>query len=156
MRFGEYIDMSIRIIRAGFKTRLIKAAYVYHRRRTNLRRFFKQVYNSGIARINLYKRHPHSLKAVHLAPAVFTVGVAFILALSLFLSPYILLLLLFHTVFILTDATIRSRSAFIGLLAVVTSYVQLLGYGIGFIHACLLRIVFRQGEFAMFHRSFYS
>lgn len=150
MRFGEDIDMSIRIIGAGFKTRLIKEAYVYHHRRTSFRRFFKQVYNSGIARINLYKRHPHSLKLVHLAPAVFTVGVVFILALSLLLSPYFLLLLLAHAVFILMDAAIRNRNIFIGLLAVVTSYVQLLGYGTGFIHAFLVRILFRKGEFAMF------
>lgn len=156
MRFGEDIDMSIRIIGAGFKTRLIREAYVYHRRRTNLRRFFKQVYNAGVARINLYKRHPHSLKAVHLAPAMFTVGVVFIFALSVFLSPYFSLLLLAHASFILFDASVRNRSILIGLLAVVASYFQLLGYGIGFIHAILWRIILQQGEFAMFQRSFYD
>ncbi len=155
MRFGEDIDMSIRITLTGFKTRLIRDAYVYHRRRTNLPRFFKQVYNSGIARINLYKRHPHSLKAVHLAPAVFTVGVAVILTLSLSVSRYFLLLLLFHVVFILLDATLRNRSVLVGLLAVVASYVQLLGYGIGFMHAFVSRIIFRRGEFFMFRGSFY-
>lgn len=147
--------MSIRITLTGFKTRLIRDAYVYHRRRTNLPRFFKQVYNSGIARINLYKRHPHSLKAVHLAPAVFTVGVAVILTLSLSVSRYFLLLLLFHVVFILLDATLRNRSVLVGLLAVVASYVQLLGYGIGFMHAFVSRIIFRRGEFFMFRGSFY-
>ncbi|MFB2120006.1 glycosyltransferase [Parapedobacter sp. 2B3] len=156
MRFGEDIDMSIRIIGAGFKTRLIKEAYVYHRRRTNLWRFFKQVYNSGIARINLYKRHPHSLKVVHLAPAIFTIGVVLILVLSVFLSPYFLLLLIAHAVFILGDATVRNQSILIGPLAVVASYVQLLGYGIGFIHALSSRIIFKKGEFAMFQRSFYD
>ncbi len=156
MRFGEDIDMSIRIIGAGFKTRLIREAYVYHRRRTTLRRFFKQVYNSGIARINLYKRHPHSLKLVHLAPTMFTLGVAFISTLSTIVSPYFLLLLLVYSAFILFDATIRNRSVLIGLLAVVTSYVQLVGYGIGFIHAFFMRIILRLGEFAMFQRSFYN
>jgi len=156
MRFGEDIDMSIRIIKAGFKTRLIKEAYVYHRRRTTLRRFFKQVYNSGIARINLYKRHPHSLKVVHLAPAVFTVGVTLMLALSVLLSPYFLLPLLFHSGFILLDAAVRNRSAWIGLLAVVASYVQLLGYGIGFLHAFVSRMIFRKNEFSMFQVSFYK
>ncbi len=156
MRFGEDIDMSIRIIGAGFKTRLIKEAYVYHRRRTNLRRFFKQMYNSGIARINLYKRHPHSLKVVHLAPAIFTIGVVLILVLSVFLSPYFLLLLIAHAVFILGDVTVRNQSILIGPLAVAASYVQLLGYGIGFIHALSSRIIFQKGEFAMFQRSFYD
>src|SRR5690606_36294697 len=127
-----------------------------HRRRTNLRRFFKQVYNSGIARINLFKRHPHSLKAVHLAPTVFTIGVASILMLSLFLSPYFLLLLLAHALLILFDATIRNRSVLIGLFAIMTSYVQLMGYGIGYLHAFFTRVIFRKGEFAMFQKSFYN
>ena len=156
MRFGEDIDMSIRIISAGFNTRLIREAYVYHRRRTNLRRFFKQVYNSGIARINLYKRHSHSLKLVHLAPAVFTTGTALLIILAMVFSPYVLLLLLAYSVFILCDATVRNRSLFIGLLAVITSYTQLLGYGVGFIHAFVARIIFGRDEFAMFQRSFYD
>ena len=156
MRFGEDIDMSIRIIGLGFRTRLIREAYVYHKRRTDLRRFFKQVYNSGIARINLYRRHPHSLKMVHCAPAVFTLGVALITIMSLFVSPYFLLPLLFHAAFTLLDATLRNRSVLIGLLAVVASYVQLLGYGLGFIHASVLRIMFRHAEFSLFQRSFYN
>src|SRR5690606_3365517 len=156
MRFGEDIDMSIRIINQGFRTRLIKEAYVYHRRRTNLRRFFKQVYNSGIARINLYRRHPHSLKAVHLAPAIFTIGVTIIWVLSLCWSPYFLLLLAFHAAFIGLDAAVRNRSITIGLLAIAASYIQLIGYGLGFIHAFIARIVLRKGEFAMFQRSFYT
>lgn len=156
MRFGEDIDMSIRIIGLGFCTRLIKEAYVYHKRRTNLWRFFKQVYNSGIARINLYKRHPHSLKAVHCVPAVFTAGVALILALAIFLSPYFLLLLAFHVVFIGADASVRNRSILVGLLAVVTSYTQLIGYGAGFLYASLVRLILGRGEFAAFQESFYK
>ena len=64
LRFGEDIDMSIRIMAAGFKTCLLPEAYVFHKRRTSFRKFFKQVYNSGMARINLYLLHPHSLKLV--------------------------------------------------------------------------------------------
>jgi len=47
MRFGEDIDMSIRILEHGFRTRLIKDAFVYHKRRTSTRQFFKQVFNSA-------------------------------------------------------------------------------------------------------------
>ncbi|MBK1439838.1 glycosyltransferase [Parapedobacter sp. ISTM3] len=156
MRFGEDIDMSIRIIGLGFRTKLIREAYVYHRRRTNLQRFFKQVYNSGIARINLYKRHPHSLKAVHCAPAIFTAGVVLILVLSMFFSPYFLLFLAFHAVVIGVDATVRNRSVPIGLLAVGASYIQLIGYGLGFLHALVSRILFRRGEFSAFQQTFYK
>lgn len=78
MRFGEDIDFSIRIFKEGY-LRLFPGAWVYHKRRTDLRKFFKQVHNSGIARINLYKKYPESLKLVHLLPAVFTLGVVILL-----------------------------------------------------------------------------
>ena len=86
MRFGEDIDLSIRILDLGFTTQLIRDAFVYHKRRANLRQFFKQVYNSGIARINLHKRHPGTLKLVHLAPALFILAVLALLLLSVLLS----------------------------------------------------------------------
>ena len=81
MRFGEDIDFSIRIFKAGCRCRLFPEAWVWHKRRTDFRKFFRQVYNSGIARINLYKKYPESLKLVHLLPMVFTVGVLFLLLL---------------------------------------------------------------------------
>ena len=75
MRFGEDIDFSYRIVEAGYQPRLFPDAWVWHKRRTDFRKFFRQVYNSGIARINLEKRHPGTLKLVHLLPTVFTLGV---------------------------------------------------------------------------------
>lgn len=83
MRFGEDIDFSIRIFKSGCTCRLFPGAWVYHKRRTDLKKFFKQVHNSGIARINLYKKYPDSLKAVHLLPAVFTLGTFLLLLLAL-------------------------------------------------------------------------
>ena len=56
MRFGEDIDFSIRIFKGGYVCRLFPEAWVWHKRRTDLKKFFKQVHNSGIARINLYKK----------------------------------------------------------------------------------------------------
>ena len=53
MRFGEDIDFSIRIFKAGYRCRLFPQAWVWHKRRTDFRKFFKQVHNSGTARINL-------------------------------------------------------------------------------------------------------
>ena len=79
MRFGEDIDFSIRIFQHNYVCRLFPGAWVYHKRRTDLKKFFKQVHNSGIARINLYKKYPDSLKLVHLLPGVFTLGVAVLL-----------------------------------------------------------------------------
>ena len=40
--YGEDIDLSLRIHQAGFTTRLYRDAYVYHKRRGNLRKFYRQ------------------------------------------------------------------------------------------------------------------
>ena len=55
---------------------------------------FKQVYNSGMARINLYLLHPHSLKLVHFLPACFVIGCLLCLLGGIFFSWYCLLPLL--------------------------------------------------------------
>lgn len=157
LRFGEDIDMSIRIIENGFHTKLIPEAYVYHKRRTNLRQFFKQVFNSGIARINLYKRHPQSLKPVHFAPALFTIGTILLVILAFIVSPYFLIPNLVHIILLFFDSMIKNKSASIASLSIVTSYVQLFGYGFGFLKAFWKRIIFGgKDEFTAFRESFYE
>lgn len=155
MRFGEDIDFSIRIFKGGYACRLFPEAWVWHKRRTDLKKFFKQVHNSGIARINLYKKYPESLKLVHLLPAAFTVGVVLILAASLFF-PWLLCLLLLFCLLVGTDATLKNKSLKIGLLAIAASFIQLTGYGTGFLRAWWKRCVRGKDEFAVFQKNFYK
>ncbi len=155
MRFGEDIDMSLRILENGYSTRLFKDAYVYHKRRTNLRQFFKQVFNSGLARINLFKRHPESLKLVHLAPAIFTIGLAFLVFLSIVESSWFLLPVAAHMALIFIDSTIQNRCIRVGFLSILSSYTQLIAYGLGFLKAFWKRIILKQDEFAAFEKNFY-
>ena len=155
MRFGEDIDFSIRIFKAGYRCRLFPEAWVWHKRRTDWRKFFKQVYNSGIARINLYKKYPESLKLVHVLPALFTLGVCAVLLCAL-ICPWSLLLLLIFVSVILIDASIRNKSLFIGVLSVIAAFIQLIGYGTGFLSAWWKRCVCKEGEFAAFEKNFYQ
>ena len=156
MRFGEDIDFSIRIFKGGYRCRLFPEAWVWHKRRTDLKKFFKQVHNSGIARINLYKKYPESLKMVHLLPALFTIGVAFCL-LGALLTPYALLPLLLYALLVFGDSAIQNRSILIGLYAIAASYIQLLGYGTGFLRAWWLRCVIgRNEELQAFKKNFYQ
>ena len=154
MRFGEDIDFSTRIFEEGYTCRLFPEAWVWHKRRTNLRRFFKQVHNSGIARINLTKRHPGTLKAVHLLPAAFTAGCAVLVACAP-LCPWSLLPLGLYALLTGTDAALRERSAGVGGRAVAASFVQLWGYGSGFLRAWWQRCVMGRGEFDAFRKNFY-
>lgn len=155
MRFGEDIDLSIRIFKGGYSCRLFPEAWVWHKRRTDLKKFFKQVYNSGIARINLYKKYPESLKVVHLLPAVFTLGVVFVLLSSL-ICPYALLLLAMFAIIIFTDSSIRNRSLWIGMLSVLAAFIQLTGYGSGFLSAWWRRCILKKDSFSAFEKNFYK
>jgi GT2 family glycosyltransferase len=157
MRFGEDIDFSIRIFQGGYRCRLFPGAWVWHKRRTDFVKFLRQVYNSGIARINLYKRHPESLKIVHLLPMVFTVGVMALILLSFsLLSLWPLLPLLLYALIILVDSAVKNHSIVIGFLSIIAAYVQLIGYGLGFIDAWWRRIILKQDEFQAFSKTFYK
>lgn len=189
MRFGEDIDFSIRIFKGGYSCRLFPDAWVYHKRRTDLKKFFKQVHNSGIARINLYKKYPDSLKLVHLLPAVFTLGVSLLLLLALaglgfvLIAFYLLfsrtgyrcvsaemvlmllgvtvitialLPLLFYSLIVCIDSTVRNRSIRIGMLSVEASFIQLIGYGTGFWRAWWQRCIRGKDEFEAFRKNFYK
>ncbi|MBQ7572451.1 MAG: glycosyltransferase [Bacteroidaceae bacterium] len=188
MRFGEDIDFSIRIFKSGARCRLFPEAWVWHKRRTDFRKFFRQVHNSGIARINLYKKYPESLKLVHLLPAVFTVGVAVLVAIFLTgllfaglgwwagscgtsgcnMGPVVACFgvalmalacapLLLYMLLILVDSSLRNRSLRVGLLSIPASFIQLTGYGSGFLRAWWLRCICgRNEELQAFKKTFYK
>lgn len=142
--YGEDIDLSIRISRAGFVTKLYREAYVYHKRRVNLKRFYKQVNIFGKARINLYKLYPDSLKLVHTLPALFVIGAVAILVAAIFINKYLLILPAAYLSLIFIDACVGTRSPKIALLAIVTSLIQIFGYGLGFLESFINKIIFRK------------
>ena len=173
MRFGEDIDFSYRIVESGYQTRLFPDAWVWHKRRTDLKKFFRQVYNSGIARINLGKRHPGTTKLVHLLPMVFTVGVCLLVLISavgrammhydadnwrswywVCLLPWLPIVL--YSLLIFIDSSVKNRSVGIGLRSVAAAFTQLMGYGFGFLEAWWKRCVLHQDEFTAFEKNFYK
>jgi len=157
MRFGEDIDLSIRIFKGGYKCRLFPQAWVWHKRRTDLKKFFRQVYNSGIARINLYKKYPESLKAVHLLPAAFTLGCSLLVILSIIFRNLIPLVpIALYSLLLLLDSLRCNRSLRIALISVAAAFVQLFGYGCGFIYAWTRRCLLGKDEFSAFAKTFYK
>ena len=171
MRFGEDIDFSYRIVEAGYKPRLFPEAWVWHKRRTDFKKFFRQVYNSGIARINLEKRHPGTMKLVHLLPTVFTVGVIALILISavgralmhyvdhdqfywMCFAPWLPILL--YSLLIFIDSSIKNKSPHVGLLSIPAAFVQLMGYGLGFIESWWKRCILKQDEFQAFEQTFYK
>lgn len=135
-RMGEDLEFSIRIIKTGFRSTLIEEAYVYHKRRTNFRQFFKQLYFFGRARINIQRFHPDEVKLLHLLPSLFVLGLAvLILLLAINFSlyfPFLLPLLLFALI-ILGHSYLQEKNGTVSLLSLAASFILLIAYGAGFL-----------------------
>ena len=140
---GEDIDLSIRIRNAGFSIGLIREVFVYHKRRIDLGRFFKQVNNFGQARIWLQILHPGSLKLVHAMPALMLVAGVLLLVAAIF-CPWLLLLPLLYAALIFCDALAKGNNLKVAALSVAAAAVQITGYGTGFLKAFWYKMVLKQ------------
>lgn len=143
-RMGEDIEFSIRIMENGFKVGLIPDAFVYHKRRTNLIQFYKQLHFFGRARINISRFYPKELKLVHTFPALFLIG--WIVLPSLYvLAPFLFkigvgLISIFYLAIFLHSSVIM-KNPIIGLFSLVTSTIQLFAYGMGFLSEGAKRVI---------------
>jgi len=129
---GEDIEFSQNIYKSGFSISLLKDAYVFHKRRTSINAFYRQVYNFGYARISLFKRDKSNLKVVHFFPSAFLVGTLLLMAGAFFISKWLLLPILFLMVVLFVDALIKTKSIQIAMMSVSMGFIQLIGYGLGF------------------------
>jgi len=131
---GEDIDLSFRIKNAGFKTTLIKEAYVFHKRRVDVKKFYKQVNTFGKGRVLLSRINRGTLKAVHTFPMLFVLGIfGLILCSLLFLNPLFLFPIVLYCIALFIESLIKNKSINIALLSILMTFVQLFGYGFGFI-----------------------
>ena len=144
--FSEDIDMSTRIRKAGFDIRLIREAFVYHKRRVDLQKFARQTYVFGMSRITLKLLYPDSMKLVHTLPAVFVIGVVTLVLLALLWHWWAILPLVAYVLALWITALCSTRSLKIASLAIVTSFIQLGSYGVGFIKAFVWKILLGHGR----------
>ena len=143
-RLGEDIEYSIRIQEAGFSTGLIPDAVVFHKRRTNFKQFYKQLHFFGRARINIYKHFPTELKPVHFFPALFVVfllSTVLFTLLSLPISRLVNSLLAVYAILLFLHSMIITRSFKVAFLSLISSFIQLVAYGLGFIQDFFKRLV---------------
>ncbi len=142
MRFGEDLDLSYRLISFGAKSKLIDKAFVYHQRRNDLKGFFKQIYSSGEARVILNRQHKGTFRIFHLFPSFFILFFVLVHFLLLFKIDYDLIKLIqiiygFYFVLIFIESSILNKNPIIGLLSIVTTFIQFLSYGIGYLRSTI-------------------
>lgn len=143
--FSEDIDMSTRIRQAAFSIGLIQNP-VWHKRRVDFKKFFRQVYVFGMSRVTLQLLYPGSLKAVHLLPAIFVIGCIALLILGFAVSKWFLALLGLYFVAVFLSALATVHNLKIALMTVPAAIIQLGGYGLGFIKAYFIKIILGRGR----------
>lgn len=159
LRHGQDIEFSNRIISTGEKISRIENAVVYHKRRMSIKKFFKQVFNWGVARINLYKIDNKMLELVHFFPAIGTLIILLTIILSiLFHYPFIYLVVAGISILFLMGfhGVIKYKDWRVFFLIPIIVPTQIVGYGTGFIFAFIKRVIFKKGEFTGFVKKYYS
>ncbi len=137
LRHGQDMDYSARIYAAGFSVGFIEKAYVFHKRRTSLWKFIKQIHNWGVTRLNLAAMHDDMLKPIHLMPAfivlsgivLLVLSLVYQLALSLLKIGLLGLLVVSLIAFIQSLATYKSIK--VAFLSILTLIIQVGAYGVG-------------------------
>jgi len=156
MRYGEDVDFSMRVVENGYTVGLIDDTFVYHKRRNTFKSFFKQVYSSGTARIELASRHKGAMKLVHILPALFVIGIPISIILGITVHYAFALCLPFWLAVITIDATLSTESIKVGILSAISGLIQICGYGIGFIVALGIKIFNRNKKYVAFKNTFYK
>ena len=158
LRHGQDIEFTNRIRKEG-ETVKVMDAIVYHKRRTSVRRFYKQVFNWGVARINLYKIDKDMLEAIHFFPFIGTLSILIFL-ICMLLWPHIFWpLLAAGLLFLLGMAihgVIKYKDIRVFFFIPLVVPVQILGYGTGFGIAFFRRVILGGKEKTGFVRNYYK
>lgn len=162
LRHGQDLEFSRRIVASGAKVIFIPDAIVYHKRRSSLPKFFRQMFNWGVARINLAKMDRAILEPLHFIPALGSIGYLLLCILALFTPLFAkiwsvaTLLAILLLLYILGDAFRKYRETPTALLTPLVALCQVFAYGFGFSVNFIRRMIFKRGEYTGFVRKYYK
>ena len=152
---GEDPDLSYRIMDAGFRVGLVSEAYVYHKRRIDFCQYFKQVYKFGVVRVILNKWHPSKSSIIYFFPSLFVLAIACLL-IAVQISAFSLIPIGLFSSVIFIDAVVKTKSLGIAAKSIVASFIQLSGYGLGFLKSFFLIKVLGKQERVVFPSFFFE
>ena len=163
LRHGQDMDFSNRIYKAGFKVKFLPDIFVYHKRRTSIKRFFKQIFNWGVTRINLAKIDKDMLKPIHCLPT-FVILIFFLTLIFSFwfhsiryLFLFEIILIIFIVGFAFVQSALKYKSGLVGLLSILTLLIQVVAYGLGLFYGLLKSFFSKKGSFITgFSKKYYK
>ena len=135
---GEDPDLSIRLWKLGFTTKLIKDAFVYHKRRIDWKKYYSQVNKFGLARPVLDSWHPAYSKFIFAIPSLFLVGFCMSIFLYFFKLQFLLYLYFLYFFIVFAFSIFKYKSIKIGFLSIFAVAIQFYGYGCGYLKSFFL------------------
>ncbi len=155
MHPGEDMVFSVELIKRGYRTALFNDCFVYHKRRSTLKQFFRQVYKFGYTRYIISKVYPETKKIIYWFPSLFLFGSLFLLLTGALLHLFYLIPLGLLFILIFFTAYIENRSIKVAMLAIVSSFIQLAGYGWGFARSFFNIEILGKDEYGVLKDGFY-
>jgi len=135
---GEDPDLTFRIWKAGFDTRLFSKAFVYHKRRIDWNKFYTQVNKFGMVRPILNKWHAGTSRPTYWFPTLFMLGLCISVLLAFIGIPLPLWMYVVYFLVLFLDALLKNRNVKVAFLAIFAALTQFTGYGIGFLKSTIL------------------
>lgn len=153
---GEDPDLTFRIWKKGWQTRLFTEAFVYHKRRINWQKFHQQIKKFGMVRPILNKWHPQTVKLTYWIPTFFSLG--FVIALSCLLYGVLwpITLFGFYFISIFFAALVRTHNIIVALWSIYGACVQFFSYGYGFLKSTILINLSNKEIEAIFPKLFFK
>lgn len=148
MHPGEDMVFGIELIKRGYQTQYIHDAFVYHKRRSTLKQFFKQIKNFGKVRYYISRMYPDTFKLTYLFPLVFVLSLVVAIGFYYISGVYLpLYLFLSYFVLLLFSASWESSSIYVGLLSVLTTISQFIAYAVGISNSFITHAIFGKDEY---------
>lgn len=156
---GEDPDLTFRIWNAGFETKLIPEAFVYHKRRIDWKRFMIQVNKFGMVRPILNLWHPKTAKFTYWFPTVFCLGFLFSCFFWFFgpdtIHSWPLMCYLVYFVVVFADSLLKNKNLTIAFLTIIAVVIQFVGYGAGFLKSNLMLYFSKKNVQDLFPKLFF-
>lgn len=154
---GEDPDLSIRLWKLNYTTKLIPEASVYHKRRISWSKFYTQVNKFGKVRPILNKWHPETQKLTYWFPLLFILGLLVATFLAVTLNVYGPLMIYgIYFVLIFIFSLFETKTFLVAIYAVFAVMVQFLGYGLGFLKSIIAIKILREDPQEYFPELFFK
>ncbi|MEQ1554330.1 MAG: glycosyltransferase [Ferruginibacter sp.] len=153
---GEDPDLSIRLWKLGYNTKLFSDCFVYHKRRIDWDKFTTQVSKFGKVRPILNSWHPEYTRITFWFPAVFIIGMAFSFVLLFFKIKFAAILYIAYFIVLFSISSWQNKSFTIGYLSLIAVWKQFLGYGLGFLKSYFKINILRQKPEQAFPELFFK